>query len=309
MFKLKATLKYLPIFTVLFLTSCLESEKPLIDDKDMIDPFGRDFKMTYSYADLPIIPSDKWFHSMTRNGQPFRVAFVTPVFMQETSVFSYSIAMYELTEPTRYNYELLRFTKNERSVYRCQTIKANIDSKKSLYEAVEVEYNDLIKNGISYTNCGVPVFVRDDKATNIRQPIPELPMSLEDKQQQVSQMIDIAKFGRQRDKSNTAYDFLTRDGTLVECMGPFYGRINYRRKSDTNGKPMTLLISYLGNPASIGSHQIDFKECAVALRKVEYIMLQDAAVSMGLTFVPKEMDPAHLIGVNQNFLVFYDSQK
>ncbi|WP_339725880.1 hypothetical protein [uncultured Paraglaciecola sp.] len=139
MLNLKDTVKILPIAATFLLTSCLESQKPLIDDSKLIDPFGRDFQVSYSYADLPVIPNGKWFNSMSRNGNMLSVAFVSPEFMQETPKFSYSIAMYEWTKLQHYNYELLRFNKDEGSVYRCRTNKGTVESKYSLYKAVENE--------------------------------------------------------------------------------------------------------------------------------------------------------------------------
>tara|TARA_R110000751_G_scaffold91266_3_gene179145 strand:- start:371914 stop:372318 length:405 start_codon:yes stop_codon:yes gene_type:complete len=134
-------------------------------------------------------------------------------------------------------------------------------------------------------------------------------LSLDDKKQQLSQMIDMAKFGRRHNKSNKTYDFLSRDGTLVECRGPFYERLNFRRKSDIDGKPMALLIVYLGKPERFSNHRKDFNACSVALRKVEFMMLQDAASSIGLPFVPDEITPTQMIGVDQNFKILYDSEK
>jgi hypothetical protein len=290
----------------LLLSSCLESDDLLVDKADLADPFGNEFGMTYQNSEV-LIPNGKWFDSMSRNGKIFQVGFVAADFFEETARYSYWITVFR--SEGRYSYAFMRFNKTERSAYVCRPTTQVIHSKKELYALISDEYRGLVKNGMQGYNCGVPSFVHEAPAVAIRHPLPEGPLSLEDKQQLLSEMESTAERGRRRDGKNVAYDFLSRGGISVECEGSFSGRIASNRGDADREAAFSLVIVYMGEPPTIAGQKEGFKACVVSLRKMEFMIKQNSAGPFAMTSLPSELPPARLIGIGRDFRVFFDSEE
>ena len=298
-------LKRLSIVTAaVLLASCLKSNELLIDEAALADPFGHDFTMSYANSQY-LVPKGQWFETMSSNGQVVQVGFVATEFLKESDQFSYWITVFRFDDS--YHYGLMRFNKTERSAYVCRPDNQSVDSRQALYEAMADEYRDLLRDGVQ-DNCGTPAFVREAPAVPVREPFPAGPLTADDKIRFIQEMIETAEVGRKRDRNNLAYEYLSRGGVLQECRGPFIGRITNSRKDETVESSMSLVMVYTGEPSKTGEHEEDFNACALGLRKMEYLLMENAAMSMGM-LVPAELEPSRLLVFDRDYKVLLDSDE